>query len=150
MTRSILAITLAAVTAAALCVARARGTHVPAWAWLGVMSTVGVLVFWLAPPNPAPGSAAKSGWPTLIALAAAIGLGMARLEGLLPLPEMFNRDGEAAVLIYVAAVVVFFVACRNARTAHRDKQPVAVAHFAAAFLGAATSLVASAAILYLE
>ena len=150
MTRLILLIIIAAGTAAAFCVARARGVHAPVWEWMGLMSTVGVLAFWLARPNPAPGSAARSAWPTLIALAAAIGLGLALLEAPLPLPEIFNQDAEAAVLVYVAAVIVFFVACRNARTAHRDTQPIAGTHFAAAFLAAATALLASAAILYLE
>ena len=149
MIRAVLAFLVAAGTAALFCVARMRTPEVPAWVWLGIMSTVGVLAFWLAPPKAAPGSAARSPWPAMIALGAAIVVG--RFEGpLADLPEIFNVDGEAAVLIYVAAVMVFYFTCRNARTAHRDSQPVALAHFLTAFLAATTALLVSAAILYLE
>ncbi len=151
MIRAALAFLVAAGTAALFCILRMQGIALPAWEWLAVMSTVGVLAFWLAPPKAATGSAARSAWPALIALGTAIVLGMARSGGpLAEVPEIFNRDGEGAVLIYVAAVMVFFFACGNARTAHRDGQPVAAAHFLATFLAASTALVVSAAILYLE
>ena len=41
MIRAALAVLVAAGTAALFCVARMRTPEVPAWGWLGVMSTVG-------------------------------------------------------------------------------------------------------------
>jgi hypothetical protein len=137
-------------TAALLCRARLTSAEFPVWAWLGLISSVllgGVL---LARRERSSGSRTH-GWPEWVALGLGLLLGWARFSGpLARLPELFNLDLEAAALVYLVGVAVFYSASSKVVASHRRLDPALPGYATVAVAAAAVVAVTSAAMLYAE
>jgi hypothetical protein len=138
-------------TAALFCRVRLTSAEFPIWAWLALISSVllgGVL---LARRERSSGPRRTRGWPEAAALGLGLLLGWARFSGpLAGLPELFNIDLEAAALVYLVGVAVFYSASSKVAASHRQLDPALPGHATVAVAAAAVVAVTSASMLYAE
>ena len=137
-------------TAALFCRARLASAEFPIWAWLGLISSVLLGGVFLARRERS-GPSRTKGWPEWAALGLGLLLGWARFSGpLAGLPELFNIDLEAAALVYLVGVAVFYSASSKVAASHRQLDPALPGHATVAVAAAAVIAVTSAAMLYAE
>ncbi len=133
-------------TAAAFCWFRQMGAEVSPVLWLTILAAVCLAGVLLATRGGGGEVRVDRIWPEWSALVFSAVLGFGRTE----LPDFFNADLEAGALVYATAVLVLFVALRKTVLGHRAKSPRAVAHAFTCVAAAASMVVVSAAILYVE
>ena len=143
---TLISLAVALGTAAAFCWLRQMGAEVSPVLWLAMLAAVGLAAVLFATRGGGSEVRVDRIWPEWTALVLSDVLGFGRGE----LPDLFNADLEAGALVYTTAVLVLFVAMRKTVLGHRAKSPRAVAHAFTCVAAAASTVVVSAAILYLE